>query len=60
MVIILCLQKDQTLTKPTHAYGNTDMTALKRDVIAWCAELGFQQTGIADIDLQQAEDRLAD
>ena len=36
------------------------MTALKRDVVAWCSELGFQQTGIADIDLQQAEQRLTD
>lgn len=41
-------------------YSETDMTALKRDVKAWCGELGFQQTGIADIDLKEAEVRLAD
>jgi len=60
VAIILCWTKDQTLTKPAITYGNTDMTALKRDVKAWCAELGFQQTGIADIDLSEAEARLAD
>jgi epoxyqueuosine reductase len=60
VAIILFWQKDQTLTKPANTYGNTDMTALKRDVMAWCAELGFQQTGIADIDLKEAEARLAD
>lgn len=48
------------MTKPANTYGNTDMTVLKRDIIAWCDELGFQQTGIADIDLQQAEARLND
>ncbi len=36
------------------------MTVLKSKVIAWCGELGFQQTGIADIDLSQAEGRLTD
>ena len=60
VVIILCLSKEQTLTKPASPYGNTDMTALKSEVIAWCGELGFQQTGITDIELSQAESRLAD
>jgi len=60
VAIILCFWKERTLTKPTSTYGNTDMTALKRDVLEWCAELGFQQTGIADIDLHQAEERLGD
>jgi len=60
VLIILCFQKERTLTKPTNTYGNTDMTALKRDIVKWCAELGFQKTGITDIDLQQAEDRLGD
>ena len=36
------------------------MTALKRDVVQWCSELGFQQTGISGVDLQPAEDRLGD
>ena len=34
------------------------MTALKDEVVAWCDELGFQKVGVADVDLQQAEDRL--
>jgi epoxyqueuosine reductase len=59
-VIILCWQKDQTLTISTNTSGDTDMTALKRDVLQWCTELGFQQAGIAGIDLQQAEDRLTE
>ena len=48
------------MNSPTNKYDIADMTALKRDVVAWCSELGFQQTGIADIDLQQAEQRLTD
>ena len=48
------------MTIPANTYGDTDMAALKGEVIAWCSELGFQQTGIADIDLQEAERRLAD
>jgi epoxyqueuosine reductase len=48
------------LTIPANTYGNTDLTALKRDIVAWCNDLGFQKTGIADIDLQQAENRLTD
>ena len=60
MVIILCFLKDQTLTKSTNDYGNTDMAALKSAVIEWCGELGFQKTGITDVDLSEAEARLAD
>ncbi len=48
------------MTKPTTLHANTEMTALKRDVIAWCEELGFQQVGISDIDLAEAEKRLED
>ncbi len=40
-------------------YGETDMAALKREIIAQCGELGFQQTGISNIDLAQAEEHLA-
>ena len=58
--IILCWQKDQTLTQSTNTYDTADMTALKGEVIKWCGELGFQQAGIADIDLADAEARLAE
>ena len=43
------------MTKPA-----MDMSTLKREMIAWCRELGFQQAGVADIDLSQAEARLGD
>ncbi|MBT8092173.1 MAG: tRNA epoxyqueuosine(34) reductase QueG [Gammaproteobacteria bacterium] len=36
------------------------MAALKAEIVGWCAELGFQQTGISDINLDEAEDRLGD
>ncbi len=58
-MIILCLQKDQTLTEPENSYRDLNMAALKSEVIACCGELGFQQAAIAGIDLSQAEDRLA-
>jgi len=54
------LPRESTLTKTTDQYGNTDMTTLKSDIVNWCRQLGFQQTGITDIDLSQAEDRLND
>ena len=48
------------MTISTQQYGNTEMAALKAEIIDWCGELGFQQAGIGDIDLTDAEDRLAD
>jgi epoxyqueuosine reductase len=59
VAIILLLREEQTLTKTTNSYADTDMTALKREVIAWCGDLGFQQAGVTDINLQEAEGRLA-
>jgi epoxyqueuosine reductase len=35
------------------------MAALRADIASWCRELGFQQSGVSDIDLAQAEARLA-
>ena len=49
---------ERTLTDPTNTYADTDMAALKDEVIVWCNELGFQKVGITDVDLQQAEARL--
>jgi len=34
------------------------MAALKTEVVEWCNELGFQQAGVCDVDLADAEDRL--
>jgi epoxyqueuosine reductase len=35
-----------------------DLQSLKNDIEAWARELGFQELGVSDIDLQQAETRL--
>ena len=58
--IILSRDTELTLTISTQQYGNTEMAALKAEVIEWCTELGFQQAGISDIDLAVAEKRLAE
>lgn len=34
------------------------MATLKKEIVGWCNELGFQQAGISDVDLADAEDRL--
>ncbi len=47
------------MKQPTPTYDATDMSALKRELVGWCSELGFQQAGITDIDLNEAEGRLA-
>ncbi len=39
---------------------DVDLTALTHDIKRWGQELGFQQVGIADTDLGQAEARLLD
>lgn len=39
---------------------DANMDRLKHDVIAWCRELGFQQVGVTDINLEIAERRLSD
>lgn len=36
----------------------SDFAALKGDIVRWGKELGFQQIGVSDIDLTQAEARL--
>lgn len=46
------------MTIPTNSYGNTDMSALKAEIVEWCRELGFQQAGVSDVDLSDAEQRL--
>lgn len=48
------------MTKTANPGSNTDMTALKSDIVKWCSELGFQKAGITNIDLGEAEDRLAE
>jgi len=48
------------LTTNPNQYGNTDMTALKEEIVGWSRDLGFQQTGVSDIDLAKAESQLND
>jgi epoxyqueuosine reductase len=58
--IILSANQELTLANSDDQYGITDIAALKDEVVAWCQELGFQQTGISDIDLAKAGSRLRD
>lgn len=37
-----------------------ELATLKADISRWAAELGFQQVGISDVDLREAETRLND
>ena len=37
-----------------------DFVTLKADIRTWASELGFQALGVADIDLEVAEGRLAE
>src|SRR5210317_1232419 len=60
VMIILSANQELTLTSIHDQYGNTDMTALRDEIVGWCRELGFQQAGISDIDLATAETRLKD
>lgn len=46
------------MTTPDPNKDRSDMAALKRDVVRYCNELGFQETGISGIDLDVAEERL--
>ena len=39
---------------------SADLSALKADILRWGEELGFQQIGISDIDLAEAEVRLGE
>jgi epoxyqueuosine reductase len=59
-MIILSANQELTLTSIHDQYGNTDMTALRDEIVGWCRELGFQQAGISDINLATAEARLND
>lgn len=47
------------LAKRTAASGEPDLPAVKDAIARWSRELGFQQMGVSDVDLAQAEERLA-
>ena len=42
-----------------HAYTEPQLLVLKSRICDWARELGFQQLGVSDVDLGQAEARLA-
>lgn len=46
------------MTLSTTQNSTIDMAELKADILTWCADLGFQQAGVSDIDLAAAEERL--
>ena len=56
-MIILCPDEELALPLPPTPSAQ-DMDRLKADILRWGAELGFQQVGISDIDLGEAEGRL--
>ena len=45
--------------QPSHRSAE-EMSALKADIVRWGDELGFQQVGICDVELAQAEQRLSE
>jgi epoxyqueuosine reductase len=49
--------KDHALIDET-AKSEHDMTRLKADIVRWGIDLGFQQLGVSDIDLTEAEGHL--
>ena len=55
-MIILCPDEELALHQsPTHM--TEDMAELKAAITSWGVELGFQQLGVSDIDLSEAERR---
>ena len=46
------------MTLMSHTSASVPIDTLKREIASWCKELGFQQTGVSDIDLAEAEKRL--
>ena len=48
------------MTSPSSENNTSDMSLLTRDIRRWAQELGFQQTGISDINLDNDEARLMD
>jgi epoxyqueuosine reductase len=55
--IILCPDKELALPHPP-TQSTPDLKALKADIVRWSKELGFQQLGVSDTDLAEAEARL--
>ncbi len=41
-------------------HSTQELAALKENIVQWATELGFQQVGVSDIDLAEAESRLGE
>lgn len=55
----IILWPDEELALPqTTTFNGHDCKALKQDILRWGHQLGFQQLGVSDIDLSQAEAQL--
>ena len=55
----IILWRDREIALPQNRTKNkADVVALKADIAAWSKELGFQQLGVSDIDLSEAESQL--
>lgn len=60
MITIMDKVQKKDANQITHPHEDRDWSALASDIKKWSRELGFQQTGIADIQLETAESHLLD
>lgn len=57
--IILCRDEEHVLPQPLN-HSARELAGLKADIVRWSEELGFQQLGVSDVDLTEAELRLGE
>jgi epoxyqueuosine reductase len=57
--IILCRDEEHVLPHPLN-HSAQELAGLKADIVRWSEELGFQQLGVSDVDLTEAELRLGE
>lgn len=57
--IILCRDEEHVLPQPLN-HSAQELAGLKADIVRWSEELGFQQLGVSDVDLTEAELRLGE
>ena len=57
--IILCRDEEHVLPQPLN-HSARELAGLKADIVRWSEQLGFQQLGVSDVDLTEAELRLGE
>ena len=57
--IILCRDEEHVLPQPLD-HSAQELAGLKADIVRWSEQLGFQQLGVSDVDLTEAELRLGE